>query len=88
MTLDEIRKSDKLMLIPGDVAEVLGCDQHSISLQARENPRLLGFPVCVLGSRVKIPREAFLKWVSGSGMWDATPDECRFDYDTTGRSKQ
>jgi hypothetical protein len=63
MTLEEIRKSDKVWLTPSDVAEVLGCDPHSIRIQAHTAPERLGFPVCVVGSRTKIPRKPFLAFV-------------------------
>lgn len=60
MTLAEIKRSEKLMLTPADVAPVLGCDAHSIRLNARSQPKLLGFPVIVVGHRTLIPRKAFL----------------------------
>ena len=63
MTLDEIRASDKTMLTPCDIATVLCCDPQLIRLQAREQPERLGFPVIVMGSRVKIPRKPFLAFV-------------------------
>lgn len=63
MTLAEIRESHKTMLVPADVADVLECMPHSINTQAQTDPSKLGFPVCVMGSRVKIPREAFLYWL-------------------------
>lgn len=65
MTLSEIKQSDKAVLIPADVAEVLGCDPNNIRLAAHQRPELLGFPVIVVGSRVKIPRVPFLKYVCG-----------------------
>ena len=76
MTLQEIRASDKAMLIPAEVSEVLGCNPYSINVQAKEDPRKLGFPICVIGTRVRIPRVAFLKWLEGAGMWDDTADTC------------
>lgn len=63
MTLTEIRQSRKPMLIPTDVADVLGCKAHSINVQAQADPSKLGFPVCVMGTRVTIPREGFLYWL-------------------------
>ena len=60
MTLEELRASDKVFLTPADVAPVLGCDPHSIRVAAHQRPELLGFPVIVIGSRVKIPRIPFL----------------------------
>lgn len=65
MTRQEIEVSDKDFLVPTDVAEVIGCKPYSINLQAKEDPARLGFPVCVLGTRVKIPRMAFLRWIEG-----------------------
>lgn len=76
MTLNEIKQSDKVMLTPDEVSDVLGCNGYAINLQCKEDPRKLGFPVCVLGTRVKIPRVAFVKWLEGVGMFDATDDNC------------
>lgn len=63
MTLAEIRASDKVMLLAKDVAPVLGCDPHSIRIQAREYPEQLGFPVVVIGNRTLIPRKPLLKFL-------------------------
>jgi len=63
MTLDEIRASDKVYLIPADVAGVLGCKPFSINVQANTDPAKLGFPVSLIGNQVKIPRKGFLYWI-------------------------
>jgi len=68
MTLQEIRQSDKAFLTPGDVCEVLGCAQYSINVQAHQDPSKLGFPVCVMGRRVKVSRLGFLNWIDGKGV--------------------
>ena len=65
MTLDEIRSSTKEVLTPADIATVLGADPQDVRVAASQQPDLLGFHVCVLGSRVKIPRRAFLNWLEG-----------------------
>ena len=65
MTLDEIKRSDKAVLTPGDIAEVLGSDQQTIRVQARTAPEKLGFNVVVVGSRTKVPRLAFIRWMEG-----------------------
>ena len=57
-----IAASGKEMLTPADVAPVLGCNPYSINVMAKADPARLGFPVCVIGNRVKIPRRAFLRW--------------------------
>ena len=66
MTIKEIRASDKTMLTPADVAPILGCHPFSINTQAQADPSKLGFPVCVIGRRVKIPKQAFLNWLLGT----------------------
>lgn len=63
MTYQEIVASDKVFLLTEDVAEVLGCKAYSINVQAQQDPAKLGFPVCVTGSRVRIPRMGFLHWM-------------------------
>jgi hypothetical protein len=63
MTMAEIRASDKDMLIPTDINKILGCDAHTIRLQAREFPESLGFNVVVIGNRTLIPRKAFLRFM-------------------------
>lgn len=62
MTLEEIKASDKDILIPKDIAQILNCSPYSINLQAKEDPSKLGFPVCLTGTRVRIPRVGFIKW--------------------------
>lgn len=65
MTLSEIKQSDKDVLIPADVAPVIGCNPHQIRVTARQRPELLGFPVIVVGTRVKIPRKPFIQFIEG-----------------------
>lgn len=63
--LEALIVSDKLMLTPSDVAPVLGCDPYAINIQAREDASKLGFPVIMIGTRVKIPRLSFLQFIGG-----------------------
>ena len=65
MKLDEIRNSTKEVLTPADIADVLNADPQDIRVQAKRNPERLGFNVAVIGSRVKVPRLAFIRWVEG-----------------------
>ncbi len=60
MTLAEIKASPAMWLNVADIAPLLESDPDAIRCQAKEDPAKLGFPVCVIGSRVKIPRRAFL----------------------------
>lgn len=63
MTIQEIISSKKEFLIPSDVAPILGCDAQAIRTAARKQPKLLGFPVTVIGTRTVIPKRAFLKFL-------------------------
>lgn len=65
MTLDEIRSSTKEVLTPAEVAPVLGCDPQDIRVAAKLHPERLGFNVAVIGTRVKVPRLAFIRWMEG-----------------------
>lgn len=65
MTLDEIRNSTKEVLTPAEVAPVLGCDPQDIRVAAKQHPERLGFNVMVIGTRVKVPRLAFIRWMEG-----------------------
>lgn len=68
MTLEEIRVSDKPVLVPADVAPVLHCRPYAINVQAQTDPKKLGFPVCITGRRVKIPRIPFLNFIERGNM--------------------
>ena len=63
MTVEEMQNSPNRWLTPADVAEVLETDANTIRRQAQTNPELLGFPVVVLCSRVKILRKGFLEFL-------------------------
>lgn len=65
MTLADIEKIDKSILTAADIADYLGTDPNTIRIQAHENAKMLGFPVIVLGSRVKIPKEGFIRFCKG-----------------------
>lgn len=65
MTIEEIRQCCKVFLTPADVAGVIGCDAQAIRIQAARDPRALGFPVMRTGSRTRIPKEGFLRWLEG-----------------------
>lgn len=63
MKLEEMEASREEFLSPAEVAEVLGCQGYAINAQAKEDPSKLGFPVNVMGTRVRVPRRAFLHWL-------------------------
>ena len=61
----------ELEAVPGDVltcrqiAPVLRANPATLRRQAAERPELLGFPVIIAGSRVKIPKAPFLRFMRG-----------------------
>lgn len=63
--VDSIRSMIDTVITPDLAAKALGCDPASIRLQAKENPALLGFPVCRTGTNTLIPRKPFLLWLTG-----------------------
>jgi hypothetical protein len=71
MTLEEIAALPFEVLTPAQVAPVLRLDQDTIRGQARECPERLGFPVIVAKSRVKIPKQAFLRFMRDGNKEDA-----------------
>ena len=64
-TIEEIEALPKTMLVPADVSGYLQCDTYSINIAARDNPEALGFPVIKMGSRVRIPKEGFVRFCRG-----------------------
>lgn len=65
MTLDDIRASSRIYLSPADIAPILQCDPHSIRVQAHQDPSALGYPVIVIGRRIRIPRVPFIQYLGG-----------------------
>ena len=64
-TIEDIKKINKEVLTPGDIAPILRCDPNVIRYQASTDIKQLGFPASKIGSRVKIPRRAFIEWFEG-----------------------
>lgn len=65
MTLAEIEALPSEVLTCQQIAPVLGANPATIHLQATDRPELLGFPVIVMGSRVKVPKAAFIRFMRG-----------------------
>ena len=66
MTLEDLKAMNSEFITPAVAGSILGCHPYSITLQARQAPALLGFPVGVIGTRTKIPRRAFVQFLEGS----------------------
>ena len=65
MTLSDIEKIPREYIIPREAAAVLGCTPYYINVAAKKCPEKLGFPVFKSGNRVKIPKAAFIKFMTG-----------------------
>lgn len=65
MTIEDIKMLDKQVLSPADVAPLLKCDPGMIRWQAEHDPTKLGFPCSRIGTRTKIPKDAFVAWFIG-----------------------
>ena len=62
MTLHDLIYDTRDFLTSADVAPLLGRDPQSLRSQAQADQSKLGFPVIIVGSRVLIPRKAFLAY--------------------------
>lgn len=65
MTLHDLETLTANFLTAAQIAPILGTDPNLIRYQAHNAPQKLGFPVVVIGTRVKIPRMAFLNFMKG-----------------------
>lgn len=72
MTVPELQALDKPFLTPAEVAPVLGSDPNTIRVTARQRPDLIGFPYTFVGSRMKIPRIPFLRFLGIEEKEDTT----------------
>lgn len=65
MSLDDLERVEREFLIPSEIAPILGCSAFNINLQAKydreHGVNSFPFPVILIGSRVKIPRMAFVE---------------------------
>lgn len=65
MSVEEMKGLSKDYLTPKDIAGCLGCTAYALNQQAASDASKLGFPVVIIGKRVKIPREAFIRFMEG-----------------------
>ena len=67
MTVEQIKEMPRTYLTAADIGTLIGIRPDNLLWQARTDPSRLGFPVCVAGDTVRIPKGAFLDWLLGSG---------------------
>ena len=75
MTLDDLEKLDRECLIPKEIAPIIGVNPYTINLQVKLDKQRgvnsFPFPTILIGSRVKIPRRAFLEAMKHGSIADA-----------------
>ena len=65
MTLDELEKLPKEMLVPSDIAPILGCTPYTINVVTKDGSNPFPFPIIRMGTRVRIPKMPFIKAMRG-----------------------
>lgn len=69
MATAAVKTLEDLEALPGEwltckqIAPILGAKEANIHMQAMDEPHMLGFPVIIIKSRVKIPRRPFIKFM-------------------------
>lgn len=63
--LARIEALDKEMLVPKDIAGYLGCAPYSINVATQDGRNPFPFPIIRMGTRVRIPKQPFLKAMRG-----------------------
>lgn len=63
MTLEDLERVPGEILTCAQVAPILKANPGTIHQQAVEAQHFLGFPVVVVGSRVKIPKRPFIDFM-------------------------
>lgn len=69
MTLEDLKAMDQEFITPAIAAPIIGCDPNGIRFAAHHEPDSLGFPTTVIGTRVKIPRRAFIRFIEEGEPW-------------------
>lgn len=71
-TIEDIEKIPKTMLSVMDVREFLCVDAFVFRQQVRKDKKnhtdSFGFPVILVGERIKIPKEPFVKFMHGQSI--------------------
>lgn len=71
LSLQDIERLPGEMLTPAQVAGVLEMNPYTINVMAAQQPDAFGFPVMLLGNRVKIPKQPFLLYMRGESAMQA-----------------
>ena len=61
--LRDLMKIQRDYFKPEEVAKVLGCHPQTIRIAVKKHPEKLGFRVIVIGTRIRIVRASFLRYM-------------------------
>ncbi len=64
-TLEDIEALNKEMLIPADIAPIIGCNPYAINVCTQNGENPFPFPIIRMGTRVRIPKIPFIKAMKG-----------------------
>lgn len=62
-SIEDLIASEKAFFSPIDICGVLGSDPQTIRITARQRPDLIHYPFTFTGTRMKIPKGPFLKFM-------------------------
>lgn len=62
-TIRDLNADSRVFLTPSDMADIFGIDKNVFINQVKSNPKLLQFPVIVVGGLILIPRKRFLAYL-------------------------
>lgn len=66
--IEGLQSIDREYLTPKEVAPILGVAPYTINVQAKEDKKRgtnsFGFPIMLIGSRVKIPKMPFIRYMT------------------------
>lgn len=65
MKINDLANIDRDYLTPTEAAKILECNPQHLRIQAHLYPERLGFPVSIIGRRVKIPKKPFIAFMTG-----------------------
>ena len=65
MTLQELEQLETEVLTPSQIAPILGCQPYSINVATKNGKNPFPFPVIRMGTRVRIPKTPFIKFMRG-----------------------
>lgn len=68
ITLKDLARRERDVLLPEEVAEYLHLAPQQLRAQAREDPSKLGFRVIVCGCKTLIPKWPFIEYIGTAPM--------------------